>query len=80
MHFLLQTDNPVSAMKEFDSLWYVLIVVLIACGILIVILRPLHRYWTDRKTRAIIRETGDAGPPDEPGEKGDAVPKGGEKE
>ncbi len=62
MIFLDETvANPFSYM---GNLWYVMMVVLGVCIVLLVVLRPLHKLWTDRKTRAIIEMSG--GPAPEP--------------
>jgi hypothetical protein len=55
MIFLTESANPFNYMSD---LWYVLIGLLVLCAVLLLVARPLHRYYTDRKTRTIIRETG----------------------
>jgi len=61
MFFLTESTNPFDYMS---SLWYVLMAVLVLFALLLLIARPLHRFYTDRKTRMIIQE---AGVQDEPG-------------
>jgi hypothetical protein len=61
MFFMTESTNPFDYMS---SLWYVLMGVLILFALLLLIARPLHRFYTDRKTRTIIQE---AGVEDEPG-------------
>lgn len=61
MFFMTESTNPFDYMS---SLWYVLMGVLILFALLLLIARPLHRFYTDRKTRTIIQE---AGVQDEPG-------------
>jgi hypothetical protein len=60
MPFLNQSENPFQYMEEFNALWYILIGALVVCALLVVILRPLHKYYTDKKTRDIIKESGAA--------------------
>lgn len=55
MIFLTESSNPFNYMSD---LWYVLIGLLVLCAVLLLVARPLHRYYTDRKTRTIIREAG----------------------
>jgi hypothetical protein len=59
MFFINQSENP---MNYMSNLWTVLVVVLIGCIVLVFALRPLHRIWTDRKTRNIIEESGGPAP------------------
>ncbi len=55
MFFMTESSNPFDYMS---SLWYMLMAVLILCALLLLVARPLHKLYTDRKTRAIIREVG----------------------
>ena len=55
MFFMTESSNPFDYMS---SLWYVLMATLILFAVLLLIARPLHRYYTDRKTRTIIKEAG----------------------
>ncbi|MBW2261756.1 MAG: hypothetical protein JRG91_07265 [Deltaproteobacteria bacterium] len=55
MFFMTDSANPFDYMS---GLWSLLIVLLVLCGLLLLIGRPLHRFYTDRKTRQIIKEAG----------------------
>jgi flagellar biosynthesis/type III secretory pathway M-ring protein FliF/YscJ len=55
MFVMTENANPFNYMSD---LWYVLIVVLVLVAVLLLIARPLHRIYTDRKTRQIIKESG----------------------
>ena len=59
MFFMTESGNPFDYMS---NIWNVLIAVLVVCGVLIVVLKPLHSYWTNKKTRAIIEESGGPAP------------------
>jgi hypothetical protein len=52
---MTDSSNPFDYMS---SLWYLLMVVLALFAVLLLIARPLHRFYTDRKTRMIIQEAG----------------------
>jgi hypothetical protein len=68
MFFMTESGNPFDYM---GNMWTVLIVVLGVCFLLLVLAKPLHRYWTDRKTRQIIDESGGPAPAVEPRSKED---------
>ncbi len=68
MFFMTESTNPFDYMS---SLWYLLMAVLILFALLLLIARPLHRFYTDRKTRTIIRETGVEDEPAPPSGAGD---------
>ena len=55
MFFMTDSANPFDYMS---NIWYVLMGILVLCGLLLVIARPLHRLYTDKKTRQIIKEAG----------------------
>jgi hypothetical protein len=60
MFLLTESQNPFDYMSD---LWVVLIVLLLLSAVLVLVGRPLHKYYTDRKTQAIIKESGAADVP-----------------
>lgn len=61
MFFLNESGNPIHYMQE-GGMWTIVVGMLVVCGVLLVLLRPLHRIWTDRKTKALIDEMGGEAP------------------
>ena len=55
MFLLDESANPFDYM---GSIWTIFVVIIVITGILFVIGKPLHRYFTDRKTSRIIDEAG----------------------
>lgn len=55
MFFMTESTNPFDYMS---GLWYLLMAILVVCALLLLVARPLHKIYTDRKTRTIIEEAG----------------------